>query len=266
MPSTPRIHLPVAFLPLSALACGGLPEEDDGSAGQPPDAPQARPAGGSNPDTGKAAPAGRAPATPSGAQQSGSQASSDNYFVGQWRLVRYGAPAYTEQNGKQYLETPTHAAAGMSLQVNGDGSWAWADSAGSPLAGSWRPVTTQEDPNFGGQNGIVVVRGQEGTDWVLSYTGVEAGVDNIRVVGDMGNYYGVRVGASKGQPAWAREQFQQGSAVDVQVLAGGDWCPATITDIYKAPDGLPYYSTEWQCPGDMSANTGKFPPTRVRLR
>lgn len=261
MPEKRFLLLTVLALAASALACGG-------DADERPRQPDAKTADTAAPPT--PAEAVQPEAVQPNAARPGAatpRASTDTWFAGDWRLVKYGAPAYIDKGDDRYLETPMHAAAGMSLRVNGDSTWSWADPEGNPLSGQWRPMTAAEDPNFGGKNGIVILNGQGGGNWTVVYSGQDGGVDNVRIVGDNGNYYGVRTSTARGVPPWAkRSGFQPGTAVDIETLIGGDWCSGTITSLYNSPDGLPYYNAEWQCPGDSTPRSGVFPPNRLRAR
>ncbi|MGI9106991.1 MAG: agenet domain-containing protein [Pyrinomonadaceae bacterium] len=184
-----------------------------------------------------------------------------DFFVGTWRVTIYGGISTTERGDKIYREYSLNSSTRPPLVINADGTYAWADRDGKPVRGRWRQMTAQEDPYFGGQSGIVLLRAVSGVDWNVKYKGVRDLKDEISIASTAGSWDGERMGASKGKPAYTKQEYAVGDAVIVNY--GGEECDATVIEIITH-QAETLYRVDFKCRN--TSNTGNFAPSRVRRR
>ena len=125
-----------------------------------------------------------------------------DYFVGQWKMTKWGGGTEFVKDGDLYKEWLLYVSPGAPVTINKDHSYSWFDEKGKPFKGEWRPLTAKEDHIAGGKTGIMLIKGLGGIDWQMDFRGVQTGKDLISLKSDKGSFDGQRVGASKGEPEW----------------------------------------------------------------
>lgn len=208
-------------------------------------------------------PGGKVPAAPD-ANPAVTAADLD-YFVGKWRLTKWGGGTTVERGGDVYKEYLLNVSSGAPLTINADYSWAWKDAEGRPISGKWRKLAATEDILFGGRNGLVLLGALGGKDWEIDFQGVKAGKDLIKIKSGRGSFDGERIGVSKGVPAWNRVQFAINDTVVVTLPGGAGEAPGVIDQIHKDNSGVITYHVSYT-ESSGSKQTGYFQPIKIRRR
>ena len=185
-----------------------------------------------------------------------------DFFVGKWKLSRYGGGSNVERDGKIYRETLLYVAKAAPIVINADGTYSWTVRDGSVVRGKWRKLRPEEDNLTNGKNGLVLLRGFDDVDWRVYLTSVETGKEAIKIHSHLGNFDGERIGASKGEPAWNKVQFAAGEQVIV-TAPDGTQCNAVIDKPARDYTGLVTYYVYFTCPG-ASRTSGSFPAHKIR--
>ena len=188
-----------------------------------------------------------------------------DYFVGKWQMSKWGGGSVIERNGDLYKTWLLHVSRGAPLTVNADGTYEWTGADGKPLKGNWRKLTAAEDIIAAGKSGIMLRKGLGGLDWQMDFRGIKDGRDLIKLKSDHGSFDGVRIGASKGEPAWNKVQFAKGDAVVVTLGSENSEYNGVIDAVPAADSsGIIYYHVSWTEGG--RTNTGSFQAIKIRRR
>ncbi|MGI9106990.1 MAG: hypothetical protein ACR2G4_12175 [Pyrinomonadaceae bacterium] len=187
-----------------------------------------------------------------------------DYFYGKWKLSRFGGGSEVERDGKIYRETLLYVAKAAPITINADSTYVWIVRDGSTVKGKWRKLKPEEDVLTGGKNGLVLLKGFDGVDWKVSFTGVQNGKESIKIYSSLGNFDGERIGANKGDPAWNKVQFSAGEQVVVTV-PGGEQCNAEIDKPARDYTGTVTYYVYYTC-RTGGRTSGSFPAHKIRRR
>lgn len=165
-----------------------------------------------------------------------------DYFVGEWEVKKTLGEAST-------------------LSINADNTWDWVDYDNNPVSGKWRQVTPNEEPHFGGKNGLYLLQGYDGKDVFVDFYGIREGKEYIQLKASPNFWTGTRTSSKKGAPAWFAPEYKVGEPVYIMFSDGEreGTIKEVIVDVQSA-------SLHYTVSHDSSSSTGRVSPTRLRPR
>lgn len=99
---------------------------------------------------------------------------TEAFFVGNWEMFVTPGIGYQIIGGNRYLTVGSGATA-PPLSIKADGSYVWVIDSKTTVTGRWRKLAPSEMKyGFKDKVGIVLLKGEDGKDWQVTYSGVRS--------------------------------------------------------------------------------------------